>query len=213
MTHAITTRKVAELVPFDRNSRTHNEAQVAQLAASIKEFGFTNPILIDEANVIIAGEGRWTAAKKLNLDEVPCIVLTGLTVAQKAAYVIADNKIALNSGWNADMLHAELARLSELNYDINLTGFNDVEALNLSFELQPMEPEATPPEKDWSGMPEFEQPDNQPHRSIVVHFDNQEDVKKFATILGKRISSKTKWMWFPAPPIKVTATNEYIGVE
>lgn len=200
MTHAITTRKVAELVPFDRNSRTHNEAQVAQLAASIKEFGFTNPILIDEANVIIAGEGRWTAAKKLNLDEVPCIVLTGLTVAQKAAYVIADNKIALNSGWNADMLHAELARLSELNYDINLTGFNDVEALNLSFELQPMEPEATPPEKDWSGMPEFAQPKAGPWRTLYVHFDKPGDFAAFSKALGIKLSSRSKATWYPKRP-------------
>src|SRR5437879_1120365 len=95
----LVTREVADLIPYGHKSRAHSEAQIAQIAASIKEFGFTNPILIDEHGTIIAGEARLFAAKRSKMTTVPCIVLTGLTDAQKAAYVIADNKLALNACW------------------------------------------------------------------------------------------------------------------
>ena len=91
------------LIPYARNSRTHNDAQVAQIAASIKEFGFTNPVLVDVDGGIIAGHGRVLAARKLGLSEVPCIRLGHLTETQQRAYVIADNKLALNAGWDAQM--------------------------------------------------------------------------------------------------------------
>jgi site-specific DNA-methyltransferase (adenine-specific) len=115
---------LATLIPFAKNSRTHDDAQVAQIAASIKEFGFTNPVLVDEINGIIAGHGRVMAARKLKLTEVPCIRLAHLTDAQKRAYVIADNKLALNAGWDAAMLKLELADLKALNFDLDLTGFS-----------------------------------------------------------------------------------------
>jgi DNA modification methylase len=122
---------IATLIPFAKNSRTHSDAQVAQIAASIREFGFTNPVLIDEANGIIAGHGRVMAARKLKLAEVPCIRLVHLTDAQKRAYVIADNKLALNAGWDEAMLKLELADLKALDFDLDLTGFNtdEIDAL------------------------------------------------------------------------------------
>lgn len=122
---------VATLIPFAKNSRTHSDAQVAQIAASIREFGFTNPVLIDEANGIIAGHGRVLAARKLKLTEVPCIRLAHLTEAQKRAYVIADNKLALNAGWDEAMLKLELADLKALDFDLDLTGFttDEIDAL------------------------------------------------------------------------------------
>ena len=122
---------IATLIPFAKNSRTHSDAQVAQIAASIREFGFTNPVLIDEANGIIAGHGRVMAARKLKLTEVPCIRLVHLTDAQKRAYVIADNKLALNAGWDEAMLKLELADLKALDFDLDLTGFdtNEIDAL------------------------------------------------------------------------------------
>ncbi|MCP4790158.1 MAG: ParB N-terminal domain-containing protein, partial [Gammaproteobacteria bacterium] len=95
-----TVKKVADLIPYANNSRTHSEEQINQVAASIKEFKFTNPVLIDEDGGIVAGHGRVMAAKKLKLKEVPCIVLAGLTDAQRKAYVIADNQLALNAGWD-----------------------------------------------------------------------------------------------------------------
>ena len=119
------TRSVDDLIPYVNNSRTHSEAQITQVASSIKEFGFTNPILIDEDNGVIAGHGRLLASKKLNIDEVPCIVLDGLSEAQRKAYVIADNQLALNSGWDLDTLRVEVEHLTELDYDLNLLGFDD----------------------------------------------------------------------------------------
>lgn len=123
--------KVEDLIPYALNSRTHSDEQVAQIAASIKEFGFTNPILIDETNGVIAGHGRLLAARKLGLDEVPTIVLSGLSDAQKRAYVIADNKIALNASWDFELLKVELADLELSGFDISLTGFDDVELMEL----------------------------------------------------------------------------------
>lgn len=122
---------IATLIPFAKNSRTHSDAQVAQIAASIREFGFTNPVLIDEANGIIAGHGRVLAARKLKLIEVPCIRLLHLTEAQKRAYIIADNKLALNAGWDEAMLKLELADLKALDFDLDLTGFttDEIDAL------------------------------------------------------------------------------------
>jgi ParB-like chromosome segregation protein Spo0J len=117
----------ADLIPYAMNSRTHSDDQVAQIAASIKEFGFTNPILIDDAAGIIAGHGRLMAAKRLNLSEVPTITLAGLTEAQKKAYVIADNKLALNAGWDADVLKLEIESLAEMDFDLALLGFDDIE--------------------------------------------------------------------------------------
>lgn len=123
--HEYTKRIVSDLIPYANNSRTHSEEQVNQVASSIKEFGFTNPVLIDEDGGIIAGHGRIMAANKLGLNEVPCIVLKGLTEAQKKAYVIADNQLALNSGWDLDMLKLEVESLQEMDFDIDLLGFDD----------------------------------------------------------------------------------------
>ncbi|MCI7527189.1 MAG: site-specific DNA-methyltransferase [Mollicutes bacterium] len=122
-------KKVNELIPYINNSRTHSEEQVNQIVASINEFGFTNPILIDEKDNIIAGHGRLLASKKLKMEEVPCIVLSGLTEAQKKAYIIADNKMALNAGWDDELLKIELENLKELDFDLELTGF-DVDELD-----------------------------------------------------------------------------------
>ena len=123
--------KLDKLIPYARNSRTHSDAQVAQIAASIKEFGFTNPVLIDETGSIIAGHGRVMAARKLAITDVPSIRLTHLTEAQKKAYIIADNKLALNAGWDDEMLAVELTDLKDMGFDLDLTGFStdEIEAL------------------------------------------------------------------------------------
>ena len=115
---------VESLIPYARNARTHSDAQVAQIAASIKEFGFTNPVLIDSGNGIIAGHGRVMAARKLGMSEVPCIELAHLTDTQKRAYILADNKLALNAGWDDELLSLELGELKELDFDLELTGFS-----------------------------------------------------------------------------------------
>lgn len=138
---------IEALIPYARNSRTHSDAQVAQIAASIREFGFTNPVLIDEQGGVIAGHGRIMAARKLSLPEVPCIRLGHLTDAQKRAYVIADNKLALNAGWDDEMLALEFAELSEMGFDLELTGFtaDEIDALK-PVEMEPglTDEDATP---------------------------------------------------------------------
>src|ERR1700723_2596597 len=120
-----------KLIPFARNPRTHSDAQVAQIAASIAEFGFNNPILVDSKANIIAGHGRLLAARELDLTEGPVIVLDHLTDAQKRAYIIADNQLALNAGWDESILRAELAALQSEDFNINLIGFEDEELARL----------------------------------------------------------------------------------
>lgn len=135
MTEAFTARMaqrielwpVERLQPYDRNARTHSDAQVAKIAASMTEFGFTNPVLVDSADGIIAGHGRLMAAKRLGLAEVPVVVLDYLTDAQRRAYILADNRLALDAGWDEEMLAAELAALQIDGFDLDLTGFNESE--------------------------------------------------------------------------------------
>jgi DNA modification methylase len=148
MTPKIETRLVADLIPYAANSRTHSDAQVAQIAASIKEFGWTNPILIDDDNTIIAGHGRLLAARKLGMEEVPAIILDHLTKAQQRALVIADNQLALNAGWDMDMLKAEIEDLNLENFDINLLGFDE------KFLDGLLEPEPTAGLTDEDAVPE-----------------------------------------------------------
>ena len=120
-------RKVAELIPYARNSRTHSDEQVGQIAASIKEWGWTVPVLIESNGGLIAGHGRILAAQKLGIEDVPCMVADGWSDAQRKAYVIADNKLALNSGWDDEMLKVELGELDALDFDLSLTGFGSDE--------------------------------------------------------------------------------------
>lgn len=138
--------KPEEIIPYANNSRTHSITQIQQVASSIKEFGFNNPILIDENKVVIAGHGRLEAAQKLNLDTVPTITLIGLSEAQRKAYVIADNKIALNSEWDEELLKIEMERLKELDFDLELIGFDDEQLKKIL-----LEPDFSPADEDEQG--------------------------------------------------------------
>lgn len=120
-------RTINELKKHKNNARTHSSVQILQIVNSINEFGWTNPILIDEHDIIIAGHGRLEAAETLKLNEVPCILLSGLTETQKRAYLIADNQLALNAGWDIELLQSEIEALKLENFDIDLLGFNDEE--------------------------------------------------------------------------------------
>jgi DNA modification methylase len=124
-------RSIDALIPYARNARTHSDEQVAQIASSIKEWGWTSPILIDPDNLIIAGHGRVMAARKLNMTEVPVVVADGWSDAQKRAYVLADNKLAMNAGWDEELLALELCELKELGSDLELIGFSDDELAKL----------------------------------------------------------------------------------
>jgi len=164
---------VTELIPFAKNSRTHSDSQVAQIAGSIREFGFTNPILIDEKNGIIAGHGRLLAARKLSLGDVPCIRLEGLTEAQKRAYVIADNKIALNAGWDEKLLALELKELGDLEFDTDKTGFTSEEIAALS--MDDIEKAIDNPYTEKIETPKYEPSEERPN---LVDLCNREKVKK-----------------------------------
>ena len=134
---AIEYRQVNDLIPYARNARTHSDKQVAEIAASIREFGWTNPILVDGENGITAGHGRVLAARKLGLESVPVIELSHLTPIQRQAYVLADNKLSLNAGWDDELLALELADLDGAGFDVALTGFDEDEIKNLSSDFAP----------------------------------------------------------------------------
>lgn len=146
----IKTVTVDKLIPYVRNSRTHSDAQIAQIAASIKEFGWTNPILVDAENGIIAGHGRLMAARKLGYKEVPVIELKDMTETQKRAYVIADNQLALNAGWDFSLLSLEVADLKENDFDLDLLGFDPKELEKL---LEPEEVEGLTDEDEVPEVP------------------------------------------------------------
>lgn len=174
-------KKVNDLIPYINNSRTHSDEQVNQIVASINEFGFTNPLLIDEKDNIIAGHGRLLASKKLKMEQVPCIVLSGLTEAQKKAYIIADNKMALNAGWNEELLKIELENLKELDFDLELTGFN-VDELDDIFKVEEEQEiveddfDIEPPEEPKAKLGDIYQLGN--HRLMCGDSTNENDVSK-----------------------------------
>lgn len=122
---------MGELVEFEANSRTHSEKQIQKVVDSINEFGFTNPLLVDENNIIIAGHCRLEAVKRLKFDEVPCIVLDGLSDEQRSACVIADNRLALDAGWDYDILRDQLEFLKDSDYGLHNTGFDEDEIIEI----------------------------------------------------------------------------------
>jgi ParB-like chromosome segregation protein Spo0J len=186
-------RKVADLIPYARNSRTHSDEQVGQIAASIKEWGWTVPVLIDPDGGLIAGHGRILAAQKLGIDDVPCMVAEGWTDAQKKAYVIADNKLALNAGWDSELLKIELGELGDLNFDLELTGFGIEEMANIFLNFEEGKTDA---DEEWEGMPDYNEVDPC-FRKVTVSFDTQEDVDTFFMAVNQEATSATKSIWFP----------------
>lgn len=128
---------VTDLIPYARNARTHSDAQVAQIAASVREFGFNNPILLRDDKTIIAGHGRVLAAQKLGLASLPCVFLSHLTETQARAYVLADNQLAVKAGWDADMLALELDDLRCLGFDPGFLGFSEADLSRLASDFLP----------------------------------------------------------------------------
>jgi len=161
---------IERLVPYERNARTHSPEQVAQIAASIQEFGFTNPILVDGKDGIIAGHGRLAAAKDLGLAEVPVVVLDHLTPDQKRAYVLADNKLALNAGWDVDMLASEIEELQAVEFDLGLLGWSADELSGL----------LAPEVEELDDMPDLPSGDREPiqQMTFTLHDDQAEIIKE-----------------------------------
>lgn len=156
-------RPLDALVPYARNARTHSDAQVAQIAASIREFGWTNPVLIDEEGGIVAGHGRVLAARQLGEQQVPCIVLDGLTKTQRRAYVLADNQLATKAGWDSELLSLELADLKADGFDLAIAGFNDLPGMETVADL-----------------PDLRSGDREPFRQVTftVHDDQWEQIEE-----------------------------------
>ena len=175
MKHKIEYLKLDKLSGYKTNSRTHSAEQINQIAASITEFGFTNPILIDENNIIIAGHGRLEAAKQLKLDEAPCLRLSHLTEAQKKAYVIADNKLALNAGWDDELLRQEIAELKDIEFDIALLGFSEEDLQAMLLDVAEVD------------MPDLPDGDKEPFQQMnfVVHDDQAHQIKTALEIAKK----------------------------
>ena len=190
---------VEKLIPYVRNSRTHSDAQVAQIAASIKEFGWTNPILVDGTNGIIAGHGRLLAARKLGQTEVPVIELAHMTESQKKAYVIADNQLAMNAGWDTSMLTLELSDLKEAGFSLDILGFDPKELDNL------LEPEQVDGLTDEDAVPDVpEEPKTRlgdiyilgNHRLMCGDSCSVTDMEKLVN--GRQVD-----MWLTDPPYNV----------
>jgi ParB-like chromosome segregation protein Spo0J len=195
---------IKTLSPYKNNARKHTENQVQQIANSIEEFGFVNPILVDENNMILAGHGRYMAAKSLDLSQVPVIKLLDLTEAQKKAFVIADNKIAINSTWDETMLWQEIQELNKLGFDLNILAFNEMEILPITDPNVVDDPLA-----EWENMPEFVSEDNTAYRTLYVHFETEEDVQNFSKLVGQQLSDKTKFIWYPEQKNMNTESKRY----
>jgi ParB-like nuclease domain len=199
-------RAIDSLFPYARNARTHTDEQVAQIAASIQEWGWTMPVLIDDAGQIIAGHGRVLAARQLGISDVPVMIARGWTDAQKQAYVIADNKLTLNSGWNEKLLRLEAAELKSLGFDMKLVGFSEL-------ELGTLFGTAVDASGEWIGMPDYQQHDKMAWRTIIVHFNDQQAVEDFARIIGQNISEKTRYVWHPKAERDRLADQHYVAAE
>lgn len=221
----IEVRPIKSLIPYARNARTHSEEQVSQLMGSILEWGWTNPILVD-ANGIVAGHGRLAAAtrlydsgrvirlpngKELPKETVPVLDCTGWTEAQRKAYILADNKLALNAGWDYELLAVELDELRDFNFDIDLVGFQtqELNALIGTPILPPIAPGKTDAGEEYKGMPEFNQGDETAHRRIVVNFANDSDVADFFLKIGQPYTDKTRSIWFPPQKWHDTENKRY----
>jgi DNA modification methylase len=197
------------LVPYERNARTHSAEQVAQIAASIQEFGFTNPILVDGADGILAGHGRLAAAKDMGLAEVPVIVLDHLSAAQRKAYILADNQLALNAGWDMELLRMELGDLQLADFDLSLLGFSDDELAELLPEVEELPPE----DADADAVPEAPQdPITKPgdvwllgkHRVMCGDSTSLTEVERLMD--GKKAD-----MVFTDPPYNIASENKGVA--
>lgn len=171
---------VGSLTPYARNSRTHSQQQVKQIAASIQEFGFINPIIVDKEGTIIAGHGRLLAAEHLKMETVPCVRIDHMTDTQRRAYVIADNKLALNAAWDEDLLKLELDELHGMEFDVSLLGFDEAEVA--AFHVESIE------------MPELASGDKEPFRQVTftLHDEQWEELEtalKAAKALGHNESA------------------------
>jgi ParB-like nuclease domain len=193
---------IEKLLPYARNARVHTDAQIAQLAASIREWGWTIPVLVDETGALIAGHGRVLAARQLEIDHVPTMTARGWSEAKIKAYRIADNRLAESSSWDRELLAVELGDLRDFGADLTLAGFSTVELDSLL---------AAPSDtaSEWQGMPEYQNESRVAYKSVVVHMKDQEAVDQFASLIGQKITEKTRFVWYPQAEIGIYIDKRY----
>ena len=196
--------KLVDLKPYENNPRLHSELQIIQIATSIKEFGFINPILADDKGMILAGHGRFLASQRLELDKVPVVVIEGSDDEQKKALVIADNKIASNSEWDENLLWDQIRELNDKGFDISKLAFEEVEILPM------LDPNVVQDlSGEWEDMPEFSEDDKSAYRTLLVHFMNDEDIEKFKKLVKQEFTEKTKFIYFPEQENMDTEAKRY----
>lgn len=194
-------KKPEDLIPYARNARKHSEYQINQIAASIREFGFISPVVIDSKDTVIAGHGRVLGSMKTDLTEIPCVRVEHLTEAQRKAYTILDNQIATSSSWDHELLGLELQELEiQDEVDLKLLGFHQSQLENYlntdTEELRIRDGE------EWEGMPEFDQKDKTAFKNLIVNFKDSEDINKFSELIGQKITEKTRSIWYPEVEIE-----------
>lgn len=194
---------IESIVPYANNPRNNEEA-IEKVARSIDEFGWQQPIVVDENMVIIVGHTRLLAAKSLGLNEVPIHVADKLTDEQARAYRLADNRTNEYASWNMKMLGIELRDLDDIGFDIELTGFNNIELASLLIDPEVIEDHSA----EWQGMPEYES-ENVAYKSLVVHFLKAQDVNNFSQLIGQAIGDRTKYLWFPPVEKEDAKSKEY----
>ncbi len=199
--------KLDAIQEYERNARQHSDEQIQQIANSIKEFGWSAPILIDKDNTIIAGHGRYRAARLLEMTEVPTVCLEHLTDEQRRALTLADNKLAENAAWDYGMVKLEANDLQGFEFDLSLIGFTDNEIAAFYGDI------VDDPQKEYTGMPEFNQPDGGAFRSIIVHFHDQDGVDKFAQDNNLPITETSRYIWFPEKIVDHAMDHEYVDQE
>jgi hypothetical protein len=193
------------LILYAKNARTHSPEQVDQIAASMKEWGWTNPVLVDEIGEIIAGHGRVLAAGQLGFSDVPVMVADGWTDDQKRAYRIADNRLAELASWDFETLADEFNALGD-DFNAEFAGFS-------WDEIEKLWAPENDPLAEWQGMPEFEQNSKMAFKTIAVHFPDAAAVEKFAKLIKQPLTEKTRFVWYPQQPNVVAIDKRYEAAE
>lgn len=192
---------IKKVIPYEGNPR-RNEEVVDKVAASLNEFGWQQPIVVDKEMVVVAGHTRLQAAKKLKMDKVP-IHVADLTETQAKAYRLADNRIAEDADWDRALLGLEIRQLDDLGFDLDLTGFNNLELSNLLID-----PEfAEGAEDEWRNMPEFLQEDKTAYKSLIVHVKDQSTLNELSKLLDQPITKDTRYIWVPKQERKSEVGN------
>ena len=192
--------------PYEGNPRTITQQAVDKVAASLKAFGWRQPLVVDKKGVLIAGHTRFLAAQQLGMKSVPVHVATGLTAKQIKAYRIADNRTGEESTWDRDLLKLEFEELDAGDFDLDVLGFGEAETFQLLSGGGENDPEA-----EWQGMPEFHQTDKTAYRQIIVNFKDDAAVDDFAKLLGQSLTPKTRSLCHPQEPIARYADKRYVA--